>query len=309
LELHFSRMSIHHPLVFIVVLNNNRIKDVLECIKSLYQNDYENFRIILLDNLSTDNSVEAVRQRYPDVQIIELHENLGYAGNNNIGIKAAMEQAADWIFVLNDDTILDPACLSSLVDIGESDRLIGMIGPMVYHFDEPDIIQSAGGALGRYWLNRHWGKDEPDHGQFATAREVEWISGCAILVRRNLIEQVGLLDADYFLYWEETEWCIRASKAGWRIYHVPQAKLWHKGVQRNYQPKPYVTYYVTRNRLFTLGKHHAPWSAWFVAFLQISQTLLSWSIKPKWRSLREHRNAMWKGLIDFLQHRFGPMPS
>ena len=282
---------------------------MLECIRSLYQSDYRNLRIILLDIVSTGNSVDAVHQQYPDVQIIELRENLGYAGNNNIGIKAALAQNADWIFVVNDDTILDPRCLSALVDIGESDPKIGIVGPMVYHFDEPNIIQSAGGALGKYWVSTHLGKDELDCGQFQGAREVEWISGCAILVRRELIEQIGLLDSDYFLYWEETEWCIRASKAGWRSYHVAHAKLWHKGVQRNYQPKPYVTYYVTRNRLFTLVKHHAPWSARLVAFLQITQTLVSWSIKPKWRSRREHRNAMWKGLVDFLQNRLGPKPS
>jgi len=216
-----------NPLVFVVILNNNRRDDVLACIESLYQNDYKNLSIIMLDNLSIDNSVEAVRQQYPDVQVIELQENLGYAGNNNIGIKAAMEQNADWIFVLNDDTILDPLCLTALVEIAESDPKIGMVGPMVYHFDEPNIIQSAGGALGKYWLSTHLGKNEPDRGQFNTPREVEWISGCAIMIRCKLIEQIGTLDADYFLYWEETEWCIRARRAAWRLYHAPRAKLWH----------------------------------------------------------------------------------
>jgi len=296
------------PLIYVIVLNNNHRDDTLACLASLRQNNYKNIKIILLDNLSTDDSVEAVHRQFPDVQIIQLTENLGYAGNNNVGIKAALAQDAEWILVLNDDTVLDPLCLSSLIDIGESDSRIGIVGPMVYHFDEPKVIQSAGGMLGKYWISTHLGRDELDRGQFMAAHEVEWISGCAILVRRSVIEQIGMLDASYFLYWEEIEWCIRVSKAGWRIYHVPNAKLWHKGVKRDYQPKPYVTYYITRNRLITLLKHHAPWTARMVAYIQILQTLVSWSIKPRWRSRREHRDAMWKGLIDFVLHRPGAMP-
>lgn len=297
------------PSLFVIVLSNNRRDDTLTCIESLRQSDYANMKIILLDNLSKDDLVEVVAQKYPDVEIIRLKENLGYAGNNNVGIQAALEQGAEWLFVLNDDTTLDPACLSKLIKVGESDAKIGILGPMVYHFDEPQVIQSAGGSLGKYWLSTHLGKDETDRGQFQTAHEVEWISGCAILVRRSLIEQVGTLDPKFFLYWEETEWCIRARKAGWHIFHVPQARLWHKGVQRNYQPKPYVTYYVTRNRLFTLAKHKAPWTARLIAFIYIFRTLLSWTVRPKWISQRDHRNAMWKALVDYWHHRYGPMTS
>ena len=95
----------------------------------------------------------AIRADFPEVQIIELVENLGYAGNNNVGIEAAVAQGADWVLVLNEDTILDPECLAHLVQVGESDERIGIVGPMVYHHDEPNIIQSAGGYLGRYWLS------------------------------------------------------------------------------------------------------------------------------------------------------------
>lgn len=268
-------------------------------------------KIILLENLSMANAPELLVHDFPNVQSIPLYENLGYAGNNNIGIRAAIEQGAEWILVLNDDTVLDPACLSSLIKVAETDPAVGILGPMVYHFDEPQIIQTAGGSLGRSWTIWHLGQDEYDRGQFDTVRDVDWISGCAILVRSALVEQVGMLDADYFLYWEEVEWCVRARKMGWRISHVPQAKLWHKGVKQyvNYQPKPYVTYYVTRNHLYTLLKHHAPWRAYLAAFTRIFQTLLSWSLRPKWRAQREHRNAMWKGLLHFFQRRLGPMPS
>jgi len=297
-----------HPLVISVILNSNRRDDTLECLESLFLSTYPNHKAIVLDNNSTDDSVEAVREAYPQVQIIGLEKNLGYAGNNNVGIEVALKQGADWVFVLNEDIVLDQKCLEYLVEVGEEYNQIGIVGPMVYHHDEPNIIQSAGGMLGKYWESIHIGKNEIDQGQFHTPRQVEWISGCAILVRSTAIKQAGMLDENYFIYWEETEWCIRLSRAGWKIIHVPLAKIWHKGVQRDYQPKPSFTYYGTRNHLLTLAKHNAPLRAKIFTWFQLWRTLLSWSIKPKWRYKQEHRNAKWKGLVDYLHHRWGQMP-
>jgi GT2 family glycosyltransferase len=298
-----------NPLVCVVILNSNRRDDTLACLDSLSKSAYQDTRIIVLDNHSTDGSVEAVRFAFPDVQIINLVENLGYAGNNNVGIEEALNGGADWVLVLNEDTILDPNCITELVKVGESDPKIGIVGPMVYHYNEPKVIQSAGGMLGKYWQSQHLGQNEMDRGQFNSPHCVEWISGCAILVRKAVIEQVGMLDPNFFIYWEETEWCIRAGRGNWQIVHIPKAKIWHKGVQRDYQPKPSFTYYGTRNHLLTLSKHNAPWGVRLFNWTQIFRTLVSWSIKPKWKDKREHRDAMWKGVIDFLRHRWGQMPS
>jgi len=299
----------HRSLVISVILNTNRKNDTLQCLASLLGNSYPNQKTIVLDNHSTDGSVPAICEAYPDVQIIELEQNLGYAGNNNVGIKAALEQGAEWVFVLNEDIILHPECLCHLIGVGEQDPRIGILGPLVYHYDEPQVIQSAGGILGKYWQSIHLGKDEPDRGQYVQAHCVEWISGCAILVRRAAIEQAGMLDPNYFIYWEETEWCIRISRTGWKILNVPSAKIWHKGVQRDYQPKPSFTYYGTRNHLLTLAKHKAPLSVWTFTWFQLLRTLTSWSIKPRWRSKRIHRDAMWRGICDYFRHHWGPMPS
>ena len=293
------------PMIITVILNTNRRDDTLACITSLAGSHYENHKIMVLDNASTDGSVSAIQAAYPEVQIIELSENLGYAGNNNVGIKEAVAQAADWVFVLNEDTILDPGCLAKMVQVGESDPKIGIVGPMVYHYDEPEVIQSAGGALSAHWDSEHIAQNERDEGQFFKPHQVDWISGCAIMVRTAVIEEVGPLDERFFYYWEETEWCLRAGRAGWRVMHAPAAKLWHKGVQRDYQPGPNVTYYSTRNRFLMMSKHQAPLKIWLAVWAQNVRTMTSWTIKPKWRKMREHRDAMWQGIMDFLRNRWG----
>ncbi len=293
------------PLVISVILNTNRRDDTLACLESIKAQSYRNHKVLVLDNASSDSSVEAICAHFPDVEILELKHNHGYAGNNNVGIRAALERGADWVFVLNEDTILDQDCIAQLIASSEQDHSAGIVGPMVYHYDEPTVIQSAGGKLDRYWEARHIGQNESDQQQFPNTRYVDWVSGCAILVRRAVIEQVGMLDERFFYYWEETEWCIRTKRAGWHIVHVPQAKLWHKGVQRDYQPKPSVAYYNTRNKLLMMKKHQAPPIVWAMTWKRNLQTALSYSIRPKWRDKREHRDALVRGAMDFLRQRWG----
>jgi hypothetical protein len=187
------------PLVISVVLNTNHREDTIQCLTSLSQNTYKNQQVILLDNASTDGTADTIRSMFPDVWIIALKRNLGYAGNNNVGIQLGLEQGADWVFVLNEDTILSPNCIAHLVSVGESDPTIGIVGPMVYHHNEPDVIQSAGGRMDKYYRGWHLGQDEQDEGQFQLPHPVEWISGCGIMVRRTVIEQVGAIDERFFI--------------------------------------------------------------------------------------------------------------
>jgi len=293
------------PHIVAVILNTNRREDTLACLQSLRDTAYQNLTVLVLDNSSTDGSVEAISECFPEVKIIRLEQNLGYAGNNNVGIQAALELMADWVLVLNEDTVLDAQCLALLVEAGESDPEIGIVGPLVYHYDEPQVIQSAGGLMDRRWQLTQLGMNEADQGQFRGLRPVHFISGCAIMVRRQAIEQNGGLDERFFYYWEETDWCLRILKSGWKIVNVSQAKLWHKGVQRNYQPSPNVTYYWARNWILLLEKHKAPLPARLFVWSYLARTLISWTVRPKWRSKRAHRDALWQGIRDYLRKQWG----
>jgi hypothetical protein len=294
--------------VITVILNTNRCEDTLACLTSLAETSHSPHHVIVLDNASTDGSVQVIGARFPQVEVTSLKQNLGYAGNNNVGIEAAISQGAGWVFVLNEDTIVAEDCIRCMIEAAEKDPQVGIVGPMVYHFNEPNVIQSAGGKLDEHWNSIHLGQNEDDNGQYTQPRPVDWISGCAILVKREVIEKIGGLDVRFFYYWEETDWCLRARENGWKVLHVPQAHLWHKGVQRDYRPGPNVTYYATRNHFLLLSKHQAPLRVWLYTWAQVLRTLLSWTVKPRWREMRLHRDAMWQGAMDFLRKRWGMRP-
>jgi GT2 family glycosyltransferase len=296
------------PQVAIIVLNWNGLNDTLDCLESLACLDYPNYEFVVVDNGSTDGSVPVIRERFPGVTIIENGENLGYSGGNNVGLRYAIAQGADYALLLNNDTIVDPTFLRILVDAAETDPLIGMAGPTIYYHERPDVIWSAGGGIDwQRGSTRMVGLDERDQGQFgAEPRAVDFITGCAMLVRRTVMEQVGLLDERFFAYYEETEWCVRASRAGFKIVHVPLAHIWHKISPATQADSPLVHYYMTRNRLLFLKATEAGIRAWlYTLFAEYLRTLMSWSLRPRWRGKRAQRRVMLQAVGDAWRGHWG----
>src|SRR4051812_17376077 len=154
------------PRVAVVILNTNKRDDTLACLDSLARSTWTNLDRIVLDNASTDGSIEAIEQGHPDVHVARLGDNRGYAGNNNVGVALAIARGADWVFVLNEDTVLDPGCIEHMVRYGDAHPEVGIVGPLVLHYSEPGIIQSAGGWF-HAWNAGHRGQNETDRGQFA----------------------------------------------------------------------------------------------------------------------------------------------
>ncbi len=299
------------PHVTIIVLNWNGLNDTLDCLESLGQLDYQGYRVLVVDNGSVDGSVPVIRERFPEVTIIENGENLGYAGGNNVGLRYAMAQGADYALLLNNDTVVDPAFLRILVDVVEAEPAVGIAGPTIYYHKRPDVIWSAGGAIDwRRGSTRMVGLDVQDVGQFGkNPREVDFVTGCALLVRVKAIEEAGELDERFFMYYEETEWCVRITRAGYRIIHVPQAKIWHKISPYAQADSSLIHYYMTRNRLLFLKAIGAGWWIWgYVLFAEYLRTLSSWTLRSKWRGKKPQRKAMLRAIGDALRGQWGKFP-
>jgi len=297
------------PRVVIIVLNWNGLSDTLECLESLAGLDYPAYEVVVVDNGSTDGSLDAIRERFTGVTLVENGENLGFTGGNNVGLRRALEQGADYALLLNNDTAVAPDFVRLLVRAAEADAGIGIAGPTIYYYDQPETVWSAGGGIdwrrGKTWMV---GLGTCDVGQLgASLREVDFVSGCALLVKRAVLDRIGLLDDRFFAYYEETEWCVRASRAGFRIVHVPGAKVWHKINPGGRTNSPMVHYYLTRNRLLFLKISGAGWRAWLYTFLaEYLRTLLSWTLRPKWRGKGIHRQVMLRAIADALRGRWGP---
>jgi hypothetical protein len=185
---------------------------------------------MVVDNASQDGTVAAIRERYGDrVTVLENDANLGYAAGNNAGITRALAGGAEFILLLNNDTLVDPAFLDHLLAAMAASPEIGIAGPKTYYYDPPDRIWFAGGEVS-LWRGtaRHIGIRETDRGQYDTPRDVDYVSGCALLARREVFEKAGLLDTAYRAYFEDTDLCLRAARAGFRIRYVPAAKVWHR---------------------------------------------------------------------------------
>lgn len=299
------------PRVLIIILCYNGIDDTLACLASLRKLDYEHADHMIVDNASTDHTAAQVRALFPEVKVIETGANLGFAAGNNVGLRFALEHDYDYILLLNNDTEVEPNFLSALISAAESDTNIGIAGPSIVYHERPDLIWSAGG-----WIDWRRGCGlmidigERDTGRNKPIRNVDFVTGCALLVKRDVLEQVGALDERFYMYYEETEWCVRAAKAGFRIVHVPQALIYHKIPLNARADKPYVAYYMTRNRLLFLKATHAKLSTWLHAIIvQDLRTCVSLSLRPKWRHRGRQRDAMLQAWNDFLKGRFGRQPA
>jgi GT2 family glycosyltransferase len=292
--------------ILIIILCYNGIELTRACLQSL-RGLASPADVLVVDNASSDGTAAIVRQEFPEVSVLETGANLGYAGGNNVGLKVALEQGYDFALLLNNDTEVASDFVAHLEAACDADPTIAVAGPKVYYFDEPGRIYSAGGRIDwRTGFASMVGLDEEDRGQYEESAEVDFVSGCALLVRCAVLPAVGLLDERFGMYYEETEWCVRIARAGGRVVYVPQSRIWHKIAPAEQAQSPRVAYYMARNRLLFLRLTGAPPATWVRAALgQDARTWLSYSLRPKWRARRPQRDALARGWRDFLRGRYG----
>lgn len=325
-----------NPQVTVIIINWNGWEDTIECLESLYQINYSNYNVIVVDNNSQDDSLDKIRDyahgKIPlksdffqynldnkpfkikeftneeseslkfnqkdfkqsksckNLTIIKNKKNYGFAEGNNIGIRFALKSLnPNYILLLNNDTVVGKDFLKELVDAGEKNKEIGILGPKIYYYNEPEVIWSAGCRIS-WKLARgiQIGTNESDHGQYNKQREVEYVSGSAFLLKTELINKTGLMNKDYFLYFEESDLTLRANQAGYKSLYVPNAKVWHK-VSRSGGgiSKPIGLYYITRNRWIFMKKWAKRSDYWlFILYQALGAIILPISLSFYYKNFK-----------------------
>jgi GT2 family glycosyltransferase len=289
------------PLVFIVILNWNGWRDTLDCVESCRALTWPNFRIVIVDNGSTDGSEDFLRRQLTDEKIIQAGANLGFAGGNNVGISHALKEGADYVWLLNNDAVADADALTAMVETMQNDPTVGIAGSKIYFHHDPRRVWFAGGMWekGRLRL-RHRGANELDEGQFDKTCEVGSVSGCSMLARSAAIEVIGMMDESFFLYWEDAEWCARAKAEGYKVLFVPGSRVWHKVSSSTGRSSFVQYYYSVRNGLQFLREYDALLMPVFAAYnLSVGLKCLALG------NLQPIRGCL-QGLVAFMRGEKGP---
>lgn len=252
-------LSVYDPAcpVSVIIVNWNGRAHLEVCLTSVLQQTLPGVEIVVVDNGSSDDSIAFMRERFGDaVRVVPCSENLGYGAGVNAGIRVARGR---YLFALNNDTELDPDCLGALVDTADRYPNAGTCAPKILSFTRRDVIDNVGHLFYPDGLSRGRGRLETDRGQYDAPAEIISPSGCAVLLRRALLSDVGLFDEDYFAYVEDTDLGLRARLAGWTCRAVPSAIVYHKYSASAAEYSPLKAFLVERNRVWTAVKCLPAW--------------------------------------------------
>lgn len=296
------------PLVTILIVNFNGGKVLLECLKSLKKVIYPNFEVVLVDNGSSDDSVVVVEKykihntKYK-IQLIKSKSNLGFAGGNNLAYEHAKGK---YIVLLNGDTEVEPDWLTELINFIDKTHDGGIFASKVMFFDNKTVFNSAGGLCDLYGFSPLRGTFDKNIGQFDKPDMVFYAHGVAMMIKREVIEKIGFLDEDYFIYHEELDFCWRSWLAGYKTYYVPTAVAYHKLSQRNfYAPEKRAKrqFLVKKNRISTLIKNHKSLSlliiSLFVNLIVSFGEIIVYGIQGDFETPKGTFKAYWWNVMNF----------
>ena len=287
--------------ISIITINYNGLANTCALIETIPFNDYP-LEVIVVDNASSGDEATLIEQRYPQVKVIRSKENLGFAGGNNLGIKAALGK---YLFFINNDTFFRPqdSNLQHLIDRLESDTKIGMVCPKIRFAWGTCPIQFAGYTpLSRITLrNKAIGFGEEDLGQYDNAHSTPYAHGAAMMVKREAIEQAGMMPECYFLYYEELDWSMMIRRAGYDIWYEPTCTIYHKESQSTGQDSALRTYFITRNRLL-FAKRNQQGGAKFLTYIYLIALVASKDVlKQTFRGRLDLVQATFHGIRTFIK--------
>lgn len=245
-------MSVDLPIrkVAIVVLNWNGGDDTIACLDSLAGLDYPEIAVIVVDNGSADDSVARIRAAKPQVRMIETGKNLGFGGGCNVGMRAAIADGADYVWLINNDATVATDALTELVHVAEKDERIGAVGSVIFDQGQRDRVQLWGGGKVNLWTGASRHRRTPGR--------VDFISGASALIRSRALKEVGFFDdASFFMYWEDTDLGFRLRKGGWKLAVAEKSRVWHEESSSLGRGSPKLIEYFTRSAVAFLRKHAA----------------------------------------------------
>lgn len=286
-----------NPLISIITLNWNTTAITCDFLHSIRnQNSYANIEVIVVDNASSEDPTPVFLCAYPDAKIVRNSSNLGFSAGNNAGIKAAK---GDYLFIVNNDTEFTPGLLEGLLQIFETYPDAGMASPKFHYYFAKGTIEYAGYAAVNPFTGRNGmiGCRESDRGQYDEVRLTHYVHGGAMMVPRSVVDEVGLMPEQYFLYYEEFDWSEQIKRKGYRIYYQPRSLIYHKESMTTGKSSPLKTFYLTRNRILFM-RRNMPWpaqllfSGYFI-LLTIPKNTLSYLLKGQ----KAHLRSFWKGIL------------
>ncbi|QYR20624.1 DUF1972 domain-containing protein [Paenibacillus sp. sptzw28] len=307
------------PLVGVILVNFNGADDTIECITSLMKMNYFNMNLYVVDNCSYNDSGLQLKQFIDkqdssSIKFIQLERNVGFSGGNNVAIRQAMADGAELLWLINNDTIVDRDALSYLVETMKENPGTGIVGSKIYFYGTKRIW-FAGGAINKLGMSSHSGYNKEDlQGElYSEVKEVGYITGCSLLANKKMIEQIGVLDEDFFLYYEDTEFCRRAIRYGWKVFYEPRSIVWHKvsaSTKSSFNDhSPALDYYDIRNSIFFIRKCYSPVNRLIpyvgvcIKFLKKHVRLV---VRPESKKL-EKLKIIYRGLNDAIVNKHGSL--
>ncbi|WP_143306706.1 glycosyltransferase family 2 protein [Chitinophaga vietnamensis] len=291
------------PLVSVITVNYNNAAVTTALLASIRQHQYPRLEVIVVDNASQEDGSADFVAAYPEVKIVKSPVNRGFAGGNNLGIEAA---AGEYFFLVNNDTEFTPGLVSSLLDIFSQYPDAGIVSPKFHYYFHPGIIEYAGYKKVDVLTGRNAmiGCKEKDEGQYNVFSATAYAHGGAMMMKRSVVAQVGLMPEIYFLYYEEFDWCAQFKQKGYQIYYQPEALIYHKESMTTGKNSPLKTYYLTRNRILFMRRNVRWYQLWlfllFFTVFTVPKHTLSFLLKRE----KAHLKAFWNGIAWHLNNLY-----
>jgi len=293
-------MTVHK--VSIITVNYNQSAATCDMLESLYASGYPNMEVWVVDNASPSDTPEIIKERFPQVIFVQSDKNLGFAGGNNLAI---VQAKGDFIYLVNNDTMIPENHIHQLVSALTSIPEAGVVCPKIKSFDDPDIIMFAGFTpMSAYTVrNKIIGFAEKDRGQHDERRQSAYAHGAAMMLKREVIEAAGLMNEDYFLYYEEVDWSTRIRKAGYSIWYIPETCILHKESLSTGKDSPLRSYYMNRNRTLFILRNMTGWKKVIGVLYQmciaIPKNILVCAVHGRWANMKAVIRA-WDAVMGFV---------